>query len=328
MRLKSDSRQSQDSRSDMDRPLTISIVAPIYGVEKYISRFSESVLCQTYPHIQYVFVNDGTKDASVEILNDLIDTRFSHLRSRIIIVDKQNGGLPAARKTGMEYVTGDYVWHVDSDDWVEEDAVERIVSRINETGCDILYFDFVKEYADRSKPKYENDYSASDRMLYIRNMYNHKAFGCVWNKCIRRSLYIDNEIYFPKFSYAEDTYLMSQLVGYSSSIAHLKGSLYHYRKDNLQAITKQNRKKRRREYAMNFLDLYEKYRDVPSGENPVEVIFDDILIQAGWYSVFYGLDLFTKYPYLAKAVRKARIRCGSDVWIPAQLLVKIYALFR
>ena len=312
----------------MDRPVTVSIVAPVYGVEKYISRFAESVLNQTYPHIQFVFVNDGTKDSSIRILNDLIDSRFSHLRSRITIVNKQNAGLPAARKTGMEHVTGDYVWHVDSDDWVSEDAVERIVSRIQETDCDILYFDFVKEYADRSKLKSESDYAAADRNLYIRNMYNHKAYGCVWNKCVRHSLYKDNVVHFPEYSYAEDTYLMSQLVGYSSSLAHLNASLYHYRKDNLQAITKQNRKKRRREYAMNFLDLYEKYRDVPSDENPVAVLFDDILIQAGWYSIIYGLNLFSKYPYLAEAVRNARIRGGSDVWIPAQILVKLYSLFR
>lgn len=312
----------------MDRPVTVSIVAPVYGVEKYISRFAESVLNQTYPHIQFVFVNDGTKDSSIRILNDLIDSRFSHLRSRITIVNKRNAGLPAARKTGMEHVTGDYVWHVDSDDWVSEDAVERIVSRIRETDCDILYFDFVKEYADRSKPKSERDYAEADRNLYIRNMYNHKAYGCVWNKCVRHSLYKDNVVHFPEYSYAEDTYLMSQLVGYSSSLAHLNASLYHYRKDNLQAITKQNRKKRRREYAMNFLDLYEKYRDVPSDENPVAVLFDDILIQAGWYSIIYGLNLFSKYPYLAEAVRNARIRGGSDVWIPAQILVKLYSLFR
>ena len=79
---------------------------------------------------------------------------------------------------------------------------------------------------------------------------------------------------------------------------------------------------------MNFLDLYEKYRDVPSAENPVAVLFDDILIQAGWYSIAYRLDLFGRYPYLASAIRKVRIRTGSDVWLPAQLLTKLVAFFR
>ena len=73
--------------------------------------------------------------------------------------------------------------------------------------------------------------------------------------------------------------------------------------------------------------VYEKYKDVTACENPVASIFDDILIQAGWYSIAYGLDLFRQYPYLAAAIRKARIRTGSDVWFPCQILTKIYACF-
>jgi hypothetical protein len=186
----------------------------------------------------------------------------------------------------------------------------------------------VKEYESRSSVKREGFYDASLKEKYVRNMYNHRAFGTLCNKCIRRGLYQENTIHSPKYSYAEDCYVTTQLVGYAKRIEHLDEVVYHYRKNNPTSITRQGRKRRKNEYAMNFLDLYEKYRDVPYEKNPVAPIFDDILIQAGWYSLFYGLDLFTKYPYLAKAVRKARIRCGSDVWIPAQILVKICALFR
>ena len=122
--------------------------------------------------------------------------------------------------------------------------------------------------------------------------------------------------------------MTTQLAGYASSIERLDEVVYHYRKNNPSSITRQGRKRRKNEYAMNFLDLYEKYRDVPLSENPVAVIFDDIPIQAGWYSIAYGLDLYTKYPYLAEGIRKARIRGGSDVWLPMQVLVKLYSLFR
>ena len=81
----------------MNEPIIISIVAPVYGVERFIGRFAESVLSQSYPHIQFVFVDDGTKDSSIDILNELIDSRFPHLRERVVIVHKQNAGLPAAR---------------------------------------------------------------------------------------------------------------------------------------------------------------------------------------------------------------------------------------
>ena len=73
----------------MDR-YRISLVAPVYGVEKYIAKFAESVLDQTYQDIQFVFVNDGTKDRSMEILRQLIEERYAHLKQRILIVDKEN----------------------------------------------------------------------------------------------------------------------------------------------------------------------------------------------------------------------------------------------
>jgi glycosyltransferase involved in cell wall biosynthesis len=312
----------------MRNPVTISLVAPIYGVERYIGRFAESVLGQSYPHIQFVFVNDGTKDSSIQILEGIINGKFPHLRDRIVIVDKENGGLPAARKTGMEYVTGDYVWHIDSDDWLELDAVSKIAARIDETDSDIVYFGFYKEYADKTKPKRENVYSAAERSLYIRNMYNHRAYGCVWNKCVRRTLYDNGLVNFPKYSYAEDTYLMSQLVGYASSLSYLDECLYHYRKDNPQSITRQNRKRRKREYARNFLDLYNIYRDVPADVNPVSVLYDDILLQAGWYSIAYSMDLFKEYPSLADDILDARVRSGGDVWVPFLIIAKLVAFFK
>ena len=311
----------------MKPDISISLVIPIYGVERFIGRFAESVLGQSYPFIQYVFVNDGTKDSSIQILESLIDSKFSHLRDRIVIVHKENEGLPAARKTGIEYATGDYIWHIDSDDWIEEEAVSKIAECASATDADIIYFNFYKEYPGRSKVKADKDYTADEKSEYQRDMYNHKAHGCVWNKCIKKKLYTDNEVHFPVYPYAEDIFLMSQLVGYAGSIFHLDEPLYHYRKDNPHAITRQNSKKRRREAAINFLSLYEIYRD--SEYNPVSSILDDGFYRAGAYSILYGLGLFKKYPYLSSKIRSAGLRLNGDIWIPVQILLKIYAfLFR
>ena len=120
-----------------------------------------------------------------------------------------------------------------------------------------------------------------------------------------------------------------QLVGMAKSIAYLDEDVYHYRKGVATAMTGQQRRKRKREYALNFINLYENYRDVPADVNPVACVFDVILIQMGWYSIFYRLDLFKEYPWLAKAVRGAKIRgCGSDVPILAQIFTKLVALFK
>lgn len=311
----------------MDRPLVISVVVPVYGVEKYIAEFAESLFSQSYPHIQFIFVNDGTKDASIDILNSLIDASYPHLRDKVRIINKKNGGLPAARKTGMDYVTGDYVCHMDPDDWISPDSISRIAATAARTGADFIYYHYVKEYLNRSSVKKEGLYSIDDKSRYIRNMYNHRAYGTLCNKCVRTEVYRKNDVCFPRFSYAEDCFLSSQLAGYSKSMARLDEVVYHYRKFNSSSITHQGRKRKKREYAMNFLDLYEKYKDVPENSNPVSCLFDDILIQAGWYSILYGFGFFKEYPYLARAVFKARMHFGTDVNVFAQLLVKIVAAF-
>lgn len=311
----------------MKKGIEISLVVPVYGVEKYIAEFARSVFSQSYQNVQYVFVNDGTKDNSIAVLNEVIDNEFAHLRDRVLIVDKPNGGLPAARKTGLEHVTGDYVYHVDPDDWLSPGSFEAIAAKAEETDADIIFFNYVKEYENRTSVKKERPYTIAEKALYARNMYNHKAYGTLCNKCVKRSLYRDNEIFHPQYSYAEDCFLSVQLVGRAKSLAYLDMDIYHYRKNNPHSITHNGRRKRKEEYALNFLNLYECYRDVPQNENPVAVILDDVFMQAGWYSIAYGLDLFKRFDYLAPKVRKAKLRTGTDVWLPMQLLVKLYACF-
>ena len=240
---------------------SFSIVAPVYGVEKYIVNFADSLLGQTYDNIQFIFVNDGTKDASIDLLNKLIEQKYSSLRDRIVIVNKRNEGLPAARRTGMEYVTGDYVLHVDSDDWVETDMVEKIAAKAVETDSDVIYFDFYKEYSSRSKLDREKDYTADSKMKFIWGLFNYKAYGYVWNKCVKRSVYEKNDIRFPSYGMHEDIYLMAQLLYYAESMVHLPHALYHYRRDNPGSISAAKRKNRRRDSAMNMMALYERYQN-------------------------------------------------------------------
>lgn len=304
----------------------ISVVIPVYGVEKYIREFAESVFSQSYPYVQYVFVNDGTRDKSIEVLNSVIDCSYPHLRDRIVIVNKENGGLPAARKTGMEYVTGDYVCHMDPDDWISPGSFEKMAAVIEHSEPDMLYYYYVKEYANGRSVKKDGDYAGRNE-AYIRDMYNHKAFGTLCNKCVKTSVYRNNEISFPKYNYAEDCFVSCQLAAASGTIEQMQEVVYHYRKTNKTSISHQRLVKRKKEYILNFLDLYEKYRDLQP-QSTISCIFDDILIQAGWYSIFYRLDLFSKFDYLAPAIRKARMHTGTDVPLVAQLFVKLCALFR
>ncbi len=305
----------------------ISLIVPIYGVEKYIAKFAVSALDQTYQDLQFIFVNDGTKDRSMEILRELISSRYTHLQSRIVIIDKENGGLPSARKAGLDVAEGEYVLFADSDDWMETDAVEKVMAKAEETHADIIYFDLIKEYGNRTSYKREREYTGATKDDFIVNIFNYKSFGYTVTKCFKRRLYTENVIYFPKLGMHEDIYLMSQIIFYAKSLVHIPEALYHYRKDNPDSFCAQDRLKRHVSSTTNLLDLYEHYRDNLKG-SPIERVAGSILMRAGQHSIMHGYDFFEKYPYLAGDIRKTRISCRYRTAVPMQVIVKIYALFR
>lgn len=305
----------------------ISLVVPVYGVERYIRQFAESALSQTYDDLQFVFVNDGTKDRSMEILDELIEEKYSHLKDRIIIINKENGGLPSARKAGLEAAEGEYILFADSDDWLDTDMVSKVMAKADETGADIVYFDLIKEYGHKTSYKREREYTAATKQDFIINIFNYRSHGYTVTKCFRKRLYTDNVIYFPKLGMHEDIYLMTQIIHYAGSLAHLPEGLYHYRKDNSGAMTAQNRKQRHLNSAMNLLDLYEHYRENLAG-SPIEKVAGGIIMRAGWHSVRHDLGLFEKYPYLAADIVKAKMSCRYRIPLPMQLYIKLYSWFR
>lgn len=305
----------------------ISLIVPIYGVERYIRQFAESALGQTYDDVQFVFVNDGTKDRSMEVLEQLIDEKFSHLRPRIVIINKENGGLPSARKAGLDAAEGEYVLFADSDDWLEKDAIAKVMAKVEETDADIAYFDLIKEYGHKTSYKREREYTAATKEDYIINIFNYKSHGYTVTKCFRKSLFTDNVIYFPKLGMHEDIYLMSQIIFYAKSLAHLPEALYHYRKDNPEAMCAQDRNRRHRDSDVNLMDLYENYRDNLKG-SPIEKVAGGIIMRAGWHSILHGFNFFETYPYLASDICNARLSIRYRVPLPMQLAVKVYSFIK
>ena len=306
----------------------ISLIAPIYGVEPYIRQFAESVLAQTYEDIQFVFVNDGTKDRSMEILDALIEERFSHLHPRITIINKENGGLPSARKSGLEAAEGEYILFADSDDWLDTDAVERVMAVAERNDADMVYFDLVKEYGGgKQSVKHERHYTAENRLEWIENMFNYRSFGYTVTKCFRRKLYTENKIVFPKLGMHEDICLMAQIIFYAQSIAQLPEPLYHYRKDNPAAMCSQKRSVRHIASSRNMVGVIETFKDNLKG-SPMEFVADGVVLRAGWHSMIHDCDLFEEFPWLSEAIKKAKVSTRYRTPLLFQLFVKAYNRLR
>ena len=195
----------------------VSILVPVYNVEKYIQRCIDSILSQSYSNIECILVNDCSLDNSLIICND-----YSLKDSRIKVINKtKNEGLPYARKTGFEYSTGEYIQFVDSDDWIEPDMTQKLVSAAECNNADIVSCDY---YLD-----FNNRYKYEVQILDTKNNFNNLGFiyTCsIWNKLYHRS--IINRIIFPKAGKYEDRVITQQALFYANKIVTIPYPLYHY----------------------------------------------------------------------------------------------------
>lgn len=214
--------------------LLVSIVVPIYGVASFIEKCVRSLMEQTYSNIEYIFVNDCTKDDSMQILERVIALYPSRISNIKIINKQQNEGLPQARKTGMEYVHGKYVMHLDSDDWIETNMVDQMVSFAEKTCADIVYAD---SYYYTSYDKYRHVAEYTTPIEYMVASFYLQAPAMTWNKLYRTSLFQNNKIIFPKANMHEDLFINAQVFYYANKIAHINQAFYHYR-FNTSSITR------------------------------------------------------------------------------------------
>ena len=306
---------------------TLSLVTCVYGVEEYMEQYAHSIFSQTCTDIEYVFVNDGTKDRSMQILERVIEQNYAHLRRNIVIINQENQGLPMARKTGISQATGEHILFADPDDWLSPNAIEEILGKIDETDADIVYFDLIKEYGHRQSIKRERDYTAATKERWIENIFNYKSYGYSVTKCFRRSLYTENRIFTPILGMHEDIYLMTQIIYYAKSIARLPKALYHYRKTNKGSMCSQSTATRHIASSRNLLNLYQNYMD-DIANSPIRNVAGGIVLRAGWHSVLHRYDFTTEYPWLPDAIRRARLSSNYQLALPLQVITKITYMLR
>lgn len=215
--------------------IKVSILVPIYGVEKYIERCVRSLLEQTYSNIEFIFVNDSTEDNSMDILSEVI-TYYPQRKTQIHIINHDtNKGLSGARITAINSCSGDYVCWVDSDDYIEPDMIEILVNRVFETDADIVSCNSIVHYNDYEDQLY-NPFCKDASSLVI-SMLRKEVPVSVWGRIIKRSLYIKNNIApLLGVNNGEDFQVMPRLV-YYATITNVNLSLYHYNCCNINAYT-------------------------------------------------------------------------------------------
>lgn len=195
--------------------MKLSIVVPVYNVEKYIVKCISSLLSQNYDDYEIIIVNDGTKDRSIE----LVECNFKD--SRIKIINQENQGLSEARNSGMRYARGKYIWFFDSDDWLEKYILADIISSLD--NCDILYFS--SYYTETPKGRFcvkQLDEYDNGKDLSL-NIYFHPVQFYIYDRNFLQHVGLS----FKQGIYHEDTLFTPQALYRSGKIKRYNKPVYH-----------------------------------------------------------------------------------------------------
>ena len=223
----------------------ISVIIPVYGVEKYIERCARSLFEQTLDSLEFIFIDDCTQDNSLVVLGRIIEEyrpRFAGNNWKVRIEKMPtNSGLPAVRRHGVNCATGDYIVHCDSDDWVDKDMYKQMYSKAQTTNADIVICDYYCSDGIKKK-SYISAYSEEKEVLINQLLFENGNWA-IWDVLVKRELYFEDGIVFPKDNMGEDFALLIQLLYRSKRISHLQSPLYYYY-NNVASITHQNSKEK------------------------------------------------------------------------------------
>lgn len=305
--------------------IKVSIIIPAYNVEKYIGRCIESAMNQTLKEIEIIVVNDGATDNTPSIIS-----KFAEKDPRVVVIHKKNGGLSSARNAGLNLAKGEYIQHLDGDDWVERGASESMFSFAKKEELDIVICDFYRDddngNIERWNDLKENKIYSSDE--YIKHLFSGEGYNCVCNKLFKKSLY--KEIRAPEsISLGEDLVVLGRFALKANKIGKLNGCYLHYI-INPNSITEDRAH-------LKFLELIEAHNVICQyyKEENVLDIYKDILSNAstaevGYFIFHEGEFSNPEYMNVAKGVLsffRLNYKVGRRLNYKKRVFIKILSIF-
>ena len=250
----------------MEQMPKVSIIVPVYNVERYLRQCLDSLVNQTYQNIEIICVDDGSTDASSEIL-----TEYALKNSKVRVIRQENSGLSVARNVGFSFATGKYVMYVDSDDWIDVYTCEKAVFKAEEHAADLVMWPYIREFPDHSAPKAifseEKTFHAAECRELQRRMVgllgtelahpeNADALCTVWGKLYLRELIAQNDIHFTdlqRIGTYEDGLFNLHYLAHVKNATYIPDYLSHYRKNS--GMTSKYRKKLALQWKNLFSDM-------------------------------------------------------------------------
>lgn len=238
----------------------LSVIIPVYNVSAWIGHCVESLMWQTLKEgVEYIFVNDASTDDSIAKAKEIIN-HYPERKNQVCFLSHEvNKGLPAARNTGLAAAKGDYIFHCDSDDFVEPDMLELMLQKAESEDADMVWCDWFLSFNENERPMHQPDAASARKAL--GDMLNGSMKYNVWNKIVRRSLYTDNDIRFPDgYAMGEDM-TMIRLAAKARRVAHVGKPLYHYIRVNTGAMSQAYDERKLNALSHNVDETIEFLRD-------------------------------------------------------------------
>lgn len=251
----------------------VSIIVPVYGVEKYIVKCMDSLVNQSFKDIEIIVVNDGTKDKSIELIKKNFDD------NRIKIFNKENGGIADARNFGIKHVNSEYVLFVDPDDFIDKDMVKDMYETMISEKTDFAICDYYKYYDDKNKqhipmiPFYDKD-NAKCSVISMP--------GAVC-KLFKKEVLIKYDIKFLVGKYFEDNAIMPFACAVSGNFSYIRKPYYYYLQRDGSILNKTKYDKRWEDIFDSLDNLYKKFSDyklLSKFHDEIEYIYIEYLLHA------------------------------------------------
>lgn len=244
----------------------ISIVIPVYNVLDYLPHCLDSIDVQTSFRMEVVLVNDGSTDDSISVCKE-----YALRNPDVVVIDKENGGLSDARNIGTEIAKGDYIYYLDSDDWLAPNAIKSLYDYAIENDCEIVQGGFYYAYDDHLlfDNKYKKPFVLDRREAMLELIKNDYVKNFAWGKLYRAD--IVKKHHFPKGKYYEDSYWQHLVLHECNRYGIVPTPLYYYRQRNTGISG---------EFSLKNLDLLRGYgeRSVFVQEHYPE--FNDVMLQS------------------------------------------------
>lgn len=309
------------------KPL-LTVIIPVYNVEKYLKRCVESVIAQDWKNYEILLVDDGSTDHSPQICDDYVKAY-----DFISVIHKENGGLSEARNTGISLAKGEYVYFPDSDDWLEPQTFAELGEMLESREFEIVSFnrEFVKgeEEIIQSEPKVTQVFNGKD--AFVQMLKHRYITGFANDKIYRKSLFMDHDILFPRGKYYEDLGTNYKLFLSAKKVYATNQKYYHYLIDNPDSITQSWNEKKFRDMFGFYKEVF--YSDfVRSRLNQEELRISQLYYVNGLTHILaslYKANLHKKFGEITSEVKqelaKNKMTCGEVKSIPNRIK---YLLFR